>query len=149
MYIGMLVVTFAAGPYLFQLDWLSQSCATAVCVWSRFITSLRLRCREISNKGTLSNFMWNSNISATEAFASLTKAYGDATQSRTVVFKWHKAFREGRENVDETLILEDQSRQQMIRIWKWCELWWWKTADWVSGWLQKKRARIKMQFIEF
>jgi len=39
-----------------------------------------------------------------------------------------------------TLVLEDQSRQQMIKMWKWCELWWPKTADWVSGWLQKKRA---------
>ena len=49
MYIGTLVVTLPACPYLFQLDWLSQSCATAVCVWSCFLTSLRLRCRKISN----------------------------------------------------------------------------------------------------
>ena len=48
-----------------------------------------------------------------------------------------------------TLVLEDQSRQQMIKRWKWCELWWQKNADWVSGWLQKKRAWIKMRFIEF
>jgi len=39
------------------------------------------------------------NKSATETFASLTEAYGDATLSRTMVFKWHKAFREGREHV--------------------------------------------------
>jgi len=38
------------------------------------------------------------NKSATETFASSTKAYGDATLSRTVVFKWHK---EGRENVED------------------------------------------------
>ena len=57
MYIGTLVVTLAACPYLFQLDWLSQSCATAVCVWSCFLTSLRLRCRKILNNGTLSNFV--------------------------------------------------------------------------------------------
>ena len=60
MYIGMLVVTLAACPYLFHLDWLSQSCATAVCVWSCFLTLLRLRCRKISNNGALSNFVWNS-----------------------------------------------------------------------------------------
>ena len=60
MYIGTLVVTLIACPYLFQLDWLSQSCATAVCVWSCFLTSLRLRCRKISTSGTLSNFVWNS-----------------------------------------------------------------------------------------
>jgi len=40
------------------------------------------------------------NKSATETFASLTEAYGDATPSRTIVFKWQKAFKEGRENVE-------------------------------------------------
>ena len=40
------------------------------------------------------------NKSATETFDSLTEAYGDATLSRTVVFNWHKAFKEGRENVE-------------------------------------------------
>ena len=39
------------------------------------------------------------NKSATETFA-LTEAYGDATLSRTMVFKWHKDFKEGRENVE-------------------------------------------------
>ena len=57
MYIGTLVVILAACPYLFQLDWLSHSCATAVCVWPCFLTSLHLRCRKISNSGTLSNFV--------------------------------------------------------------------------------------------
>jgi hypothetical protein len=33
--------------------------------------------------------------------ASLTKAYGDATLLRTVVFKWCKAFKEGQENVED------------------------------------------------
>jgi len=41
------------------------------------------------------------NKSAIETFASLTKTYGDATLSRTMVFKWHKAFKEGRENVED------------------------------------------------
>ena len=41
------------------------------------------------------------NKSATETFASLTEAYGDATLSSTMVFKWHKAFKEGRENVED------------------------------------------------
>ena len=41
------------------------------------------------------------NKSATETFASLTEAYGDATLSRTMNFKWHKAFKEGRENVED------------------------------------------------
>ena len=41
------------------------------------------------------------NKSATETFTSLTEAYEDATLSRTMVFKWHKAFKEGRENVED------------------------------------------------
>jgi len=41
------------------------------------------------------------NKSATETFASLTQAYGDATLSRTMVFKWHKALKEGREIVED------------------------------------------------
>ena len=41
------------------------------------------------------------NKSATETFASLTAAYGDASLSRTMVFKWHKAFKKGRENVED------------------------------------------------
>jgi len=41
------------------------------------------------------------NKSATETFDSLTEACGDAILSRTVVFKWHKAFKEGRENVED------------------------------------------------
>jgi len=35
------------------------------------------------------------NKSDTETFASLTEAYGNATLYRTMVFKWHKAFKEG------------------------------------------------------
>ena len=38
-----------------------------------------------------------------------------------------------------TLVLEDQSRKQMIKMWKWCELWLRKTAEWVSGWLQDRQ----------
>ena len=62
------------------------------------------------------------NKSATQIFASLTQAYGDATLSRTMGVKWHKAFKEGREMLKTTVVLEDQSRQQMIKMWKWCEL---------------------------
>jgi len=41
------------------------------------------------------------NKSATETFSSLIETYGDDAVSRTVAFKWHKAFREGRENVED------------------------------------------------
>jgi len=99
MYIGALVVTLAVCPYLFQLDCLSQSCATAVCVWSCFITSLRFAMQENFEQRYAIKFCVKLNKSTTETFASLTEAYGDATLPRTMVFKWHKAFKEGRENV--------------------------------------------------
>ena len=41
------------------------------------------------------------NKSATETFVFLTETYGDATLLSTVVFKSHKAFKEGRENVED------------------------------------------------
>ena len=41
------------------------------------------------------------NKSTTGTIGSLTKAYGDAPLSRTTVFKLHKAFKEGRENVED------------------------------------------------
>ena len=60
--------------------------------------------------------------SATETFASLTEAYGDATLSRPMVFKWHTSFKEGRENVEDDPRSGRQSLQQMIKMWKCCEL---------------------------
>ena len=56
------------------------------------------------------------NKSATETFVSLTEAYGDAALSRTVVFKWHRDFKEGRENVENDPPLEEQSHQQIIKM---------------------------------
>ena len=47
------------------------------------------------------NFCGKLNESATETSASLTEAYGNATLSRTTVFKWRRAFKEGRENVED------------------------------------------------
>jgi len=97
MYIGTLVLTLAACPYLFQLDWLSQSCAIAV-VFSNLVT---FAMQEIIEQRYASKFCVKLNKSATETFSSLAEAYGDATLSRTMLFKWHKAFKEGRENVQD------------------------------------------------
>jgi len=148
MHIGTLVVTLAAFPYLFQLDWLSQSCAAAVCVWSCFLTSLRLRCRKTSNNGTLSN-VWNST-NLPQRHLLLKPKLMEMTLYREL---WYssgtKLSKRAEKMLKTTLVLEDKSRQLMIKIWKWCELWLRKTADWVSGWLQKKWAWIKMRFIEF
>ena len=62
------------------------------------------------------------NKSATETFASLTEAYGDATLSRTMVFSGTKLSKKAEKMLKTTLVLEDQSRQQTIKMWKCCEL---------------------------
>jgi hypothetical protein len=41
------------------------------------------------------------NKSATEIFASLTEVYGDATLLRTMIFKWHKAVKNGQGDVED------------------------------------------------
>jgi len=57
--------------------------------------------QENIEQGYAIKFCVKLNESPTRAFASLAEAYGDATRSRTMVFKWHKAFKEGRENVED------------------------------------------------
>jgi len=46
-------------------------------------------------------FCMKLNKSAIQTFLSLTEAYRDATLSITMAFKWHKAFKENRENVED------------------------------------------------
>jgi len=101
MYIGALVVTLAACPYLFQLEWLSQSCATAVCVWSRFISTLRSRCRKISNNGTLSNFYCETQQIYHRDICFFNRSLWRCHSIDNYVFKWHKAFKEDQENVED------------------------------------------------
>ena len=62
------------------------------------------------------------NKSATETFASLTKAYGDATLSRTMVLSGTKLSKRAKKMLKTTCVVEDQSRQQKIKMWNWCEL---------------------------
>ena len=62
------------------------------------------------------------NKSATETFASLTEAYGHATLSRTMVLNGINLSKRAEKMLKTILVLEDQSRQQMIKMWKWCEL---------------------------
>ena len=41
--------------------------------------------------------------SATETYEELQRAYGEHSLSRAQVFKWHKSFLEGREQVEDEL----------------------------------------------
>ena len=75
-------------------------CSLCMVVFSNLVT---FAMQENSEQWYAIKFCLKLNKSATEIFSSLTEAYGDATLSRTMVFKWHKAFKEGRENVEDDL----------------------------------------------
>ena len=94
-------------------------CCLCMVVFSKLVTFAK---QENIEQRYAIKFCMKLNKSATKTFVNLREAYGDATLSRTMVFKWHKAFNEGRENIEKTLVLEDQSRQQMTKMLKWCEL---------------------------
>jgi len=64
-------------------------CCLCMVVFSNLIT---FAMQENIEQRYAIKFCMKLNKSATETFASLTKAYGDATVSRTMVFKWNKAF---------------------------------------------------------
>ena len=57
------------------------------------------------------------NKSATETFASLTEAYGELW-----FLNGTKLSKRAEKMLKTTLILEDQSRQQTMKMWKWCKL---------------------------
>ena len=73
-------------------------CCLCMVVFYNIVT---FAMQENVEQGYANKFCVKLNKSATKAFASLTEAYGDATLSRTMVFKWHRAFKEGRENVED------------------------------------------------
>ena len=73
-------------------------CCLCMVVFSNLVT---FAMQENIEQWYAIKFCMKLNKSATETFASLTEAYGDATLSRTMVFKRHEAFREDRENVED------------------------------------------------
>jgi len=73
-------------------------CCLCMAVFSNLVT---FAMQENIEQWYAIKFCVKLNKSAIETFASLTEAYGDATLSRTMVFKWHKAFKAGRENVED------------------------------------------------
>ena len=104
----------------------TESVHSVVCYWClcvvEFCNLVTFAMQENIEQRYAIKFCVILNKSATETFASLTEAYGDATLSRTMIFKWHKAFKEGRENVEDNPRSGRPISQQMIKMWKWCEL---------------------------
>ena len=62
------------------------------------------------------------NKSAPETFASLTEAYGMPLYRELWFLNGTKLSKRAEKMLKTTLVLEDQSSQQMIKMWKWCEL---------------------------
>ena len=83
----------------------TESVHSVVCYWCLcvvvFCNLVTFAMQENIEQRYAIKFCVKRNKSATETFASLTEAYGDVTLSRTMVFKWHKAFKEDRENVED------------------------------------------------
>jgi len=73
-------------------------CCLCMVVFSNLVTFMMQE--DIEQRYAI-KFCVKLNKSAIETFASLTEAYGDATLLRTMVFKWHRAFKEGQENVED------------------------------------------------
>jgi len=55
---------------------------------------------------------------ATVTYRKLHMAYGEHSPSRAQVFRWHKSFLEGREQVKTNLVREDLQPQKRTTIWK-------------------------------
>ena len=53
-----------------------------------------------------------------ETFNKLEQAYGEHALSRSQVFKWFKAFSEGRESIIDEPALEDLQLQKLITMWR-------------------------------
>ena len=80
-----------------------------------FYNLVKFAMQENIEQSYASKFCVKLNKSATETLASLTEAYGDATPSRTMVFKWHKAFKEDRENVE--VVWAVMAKDRWLSVW--------------------------------
>ena len=68
------------------------------------------------------NFCVKLNKSVAGTFVSLAEAYGDSTLSRTMVLKWHKAFKVDRGIVQDDLRSGRPISSTNAKMLKWCEL---------------------------
>ena len=93
MYIGTLVVNLDCMSLLVStglVEPVVRYCCLCMVVFSNLVT---FAMQENIEQRYAIKFCVKLNKSATDTFASLTETYGDATVSRTMVFKWHKAFK--------------------------------------------------------
>jgi len=124
-----------------------RCCCLCVAVFYNLVTFAK---QENVGQRHAIKFCVKLNKSATETFASLTEAYGDATLSRTAVFKRRKAFKEDRENVEDgprsgkTISSTNDQNVEVVRAVMAKE-----RRLKVRMIAEKKRAWIKLQFIEF
>ncbi|GFX88528.1 uncharacterized protein TNCV_2659391 [Trichonephila clavipes] len=59
-------------------------------------------------------FCFRLGHNATETFAKIQQAYGDSVLSRVQVFRWFKAFSNGRESIEDYLAVEGPQLQKSL-----------------------------------
>ena len=96
-----------------------RCCCLCVVVFYNLVT---FAMQENIDQRYVIKFCVKLNNSTTETFASLSEFYGDATLSRTVILSGTKLSKRAEKVFKTTVVLEDQFRQQMIKMWKWSEL---------------------------
>jgi len=72
--------------------------------------------------------------SATQTLAMIQKAYGKNALLKAQVFRWHKAFRKGREDVEDEQRIGRPSRSHTSETWLRWKLFWTLTDVWVLDW---------------
>jgi len=60
--------------------------------------------------------------SAAVTYENLQRAYGEHSVSRAQVFRWHKSFLEGQEQLEDEPRREDFQPQKWTTLWKECGL---------------------------
>jgi hypothetical protein len=84
--------------------WTCYNCYAIVeSVWSEvvFVSCVTKMARKTFEQGCAITFCVKLDESATVAYEKLQRAYGEHFLSRVQVFRWHKSFLEGREQVED------------------------------------------------
>jgi len=117
MYIGTLVVTLAACPYFLTglVEPVLRYCCLCMVMFSNLVT---FAMQEIIEQRYAIKFCVKLNKSATETFASLTELMEMPLYRDLWFLSGTKLSKRAEKMLKTPLVLEDQSRQQMIKMWK-------------------------------
>jgi len=101
--------------------WTCCSCCVIVeSVWSEvvFVRYIRKMDWQKFEQRCAIKFCVKLGESATVTYEKLQRAYGEHSLSRAQVFRWHKSFLEGREQVEDEPRAGRPSTSKMDKVWK-------------------------------